>query len=54
MGVMERRQGRPRTEYDGVGRSFSGGNMLFAGQQREGRPQGGLARGIDFDVFTGR
>jgi hypothetical protein len=50
--VMERRQGRPQTEYDGVGRSFSGGNMLFAGQQRE-RPQanGGLARNVDFDVF---
>ncbi len=48
--VMERRQGRPQTEYDGVGRSFSGGNMLFAGQQRE-RPDGGLARNVDFDVF---
>jgi hypothetical protein len=44
--IMMRRQGRTRSECDGVG--F--GNMPFAGQRRE-RSQGEVARGLDFDLF---
>jgi hypothetical protein len=48
--VMMRRSGKLRSECDGIG--F--GNMPFAGQRadRSGEPQ--LAKGLDFDVFTGR
>jgi hypothetical protein len=53
--VMSRRSGKPRAEYDGIGRSFGGGAMQFAGQQREqSQQQSRLARGLDFDPFTGR
>jgi hypothetical protein len=45
--VMMRRQGRTRSECDGVG--F--GNMPFAGQRRD-RSQGETARGLDFNLFA--
>src|SRR6516164_7457968 len=43
---MMRRQGRTRSECEGVG--F--GNMPYAGQRRD-RSQGEVARGLDFDLF---
>ncbi len=47
--VMCRRQGKALAEYEGVGI----GNMPLAGQLRRDRePQ--LAKGLDFDVWTGR
>jgi phage terminase large subunit-like protein len=44
---MMRRQGRTRSECEGVG--F--GNMPFAGQRRE-HSQGEIARGLDFNLFA--
>jgi hypothetical protein len=45
--MMMRRQGRTRSECEGVG--F--GNMPFAGQRRE-RSEGQSARGLDFNLFA--
>ena len=47
-GVMMRRNGKPLSECDGIGY----GPMPFAGQ-RNNNGDSRLARGIDFDVFTG-
>jgi hypothetical protein len=48
--VMMRRSGRPISECDGVGY----GNMPLAGQRRDRSREPSMARGLDFDVFTGR
>jgi hypothetical protein len=48
---MERRQGRPRLQYEGVGRTISGPNMPLAAHRGLPRPNGGLAKGIVFDLF---
>ena len=45
--VMMRRQGRTRSECDGVG--F--GTMPFAGQRRD-RSEQQTARGLDFNLFA--
>jgi phage terminase large subunit-like protein len=44
--TMMRRQGRPRSECDGIGY----GAMPFAGQRRE-RAEPQMAKGLDFDLF---
>ena len=48
--VMMRRSGKPRDECDGVG--F--GSMPFAGQRADRSRDAQLARGLDFDLWTGR
>jgi phage terminase large subunit-like protein len=48
--VMMRRSGRPLLDCEGVG--F--GPMPFAGQRRASNGEPQLARGINFDVFTGQ
>jgi hypothetical protein len=48
--VMMRRSGKARDECDGVG--F--GNMPFAGQRADRSREPQLAKGLDFDLFTGR
>ena len=45
--LMMRRNGRPRSDCDGVG--F--GSMPFAGQRRESTGQTQMARDVDFDLF---
>jgi hypothetical protein len=47
-GVMMRRNGKPLSECEGIGY----GNMPYA-QQRHDNGSSRLARGTDFDVFTG-
>ena len=46
--VMMRRQGRTRSECDGVG--F--GSMPFAGQRRDRNREAGGAKGMDFNLFA--
>ena len=49
--LMMKRHGKPRRECDGIGY----GNMPYAGQRRDDFSGGsGLAKGVDFDVFTGQ
>jgi hypothetical protein len=43
--IMERRSGKPRLQYDGVGRAMNGPSMPFAGHQCERPPGGGIAKG---------
>lgn len=48
--IMMKRHGKPLAEYDGIGY----GAMPYAGQRRDRSSEAEIARGVDFDVFTGR